>query len=84
VFVALVRLPPFGKLKGNAMPDAKNKESVARAEELRKEIDELRRGGPAQERSGEDVSSPPAKVPKSPREFVHQRMRELDQQKNGS
>jgi hypothetical protein len=64
------------------MSEQKNNEAYTRAAELRKQIDELLKPRKSDEDAGDCASSPSGKKP--PREFIHERMRELDQNKGGS
>lgn len=66
------------------MSEQKNDEARARAAELHKQIDELLKRGKPDEDAGGRASSPSGKKPMSPREFIHERMRELDQKRGGS
>jgi hypothetical protein len=66
------------------MSEQKNNEACARAAELRKQIDELLKPRKSDEDAGDRASSPTGKKPMSPREFIHERVRELDQKKGES
>ena len=63
------------------MSEQKKDEARARAAELRKQIEELLKRGNSDEDAGDRISSPGGKKPMSPRAFIHERMRELDQKK---
>ena len=58
------------------MTDDSELERKARAERLRKQIGDLTRKAP-------DDAAKPAPKPESAADFVHRRMREIDQEKDG-
>ncbi|HEV7910658.1 MAG TPA: hypothetical protein VGP28_06150 [Methylocella sp.] len=66
------------------MSEQNNNEARVRAAELRKQIDELLRSGKSDGHAGDHASSPDKIKPKSPREFIHERMRALNQKRDPS
>jgi hypothetical protein len=53
-------------------------EAAARAKRIHEQIDELKRGERGENSAGSDLERRP---PMSPRDFIHKRMRELDDKK---
>jgi len=63
------------------MSEQNNDEARARAAELRKKIDELRQGK-SDSGTANRAPSTEEKKPESPRQFIQDRMRELDQKRD--
>jgi hypothetical protein len=61
------------------MPNEPSPESIARAARLREQIDRLT--NPQAKSPNQSSGAPSEKPPKSPREFIHERMNELDGKK---
>lgn len=51
----------------------------SRAQRLREQIDQIK--NPGTPGKGPGAGKKPAQTPSSPRDFIHEKMRELDQQK---